>query len=38
MRISLNKIKSYVKIPDGVSDQELIERIGSRLEIGRAHV
>ncbi len=31
MRISLNKIKSYVKIPDGVSDQELIERIGSRL-------
>jgi len=31
MRISLNKIKSYVKIPDGLSDQELIERIGSRL-------
>ncbi len=31
MRISLNKIKSYVKIPDGVSDQELIEHIGSRL-------
>lgn len=31
MRISLNKIKSYVKIPDGITDQELIERIGSRL-------
>lgn len=31
MRISLNKIKSYVKIPDGITDKELIERIGSRL-------
>lgn len=31
MRISLNKIKSYVNIPADISDQDLIERIGSRL-------
>jgi len=31
MRISLNSIKKYVKIPKGISDQELIARIGSRL-------
>lgn len=31
MRISLNAIKNYVKIPQDISDQELIERIGSRL-------
>ncbi len=31
MRISLNAIKSYVQIPESVSNQELIELIGSRL-------
>lgn len=31
MRISLNKIKEYVSIPDHISDQELIDLIGSRL-------
>lgn len=31
MRISLNAIKSYVQIPEAVSNQELIELIGSRL-------
>lgn len=31
MKISLNEIKKLVKIPDGVTDEELIERIGSRL-------
>lgn len=31
MRISLNTIKSYVQIPATVSNQELIELIGSRL-------
>lgn len=31
MRISLNAIKSYVQIPETVSNQELIELIGSRL-------
>lgn len=31
MRISLNAIKSYVPIPESVSNQELIELIGSRL-------
>ena len=31
MRISLNEIKKLVRIPDGVTDEELIERIGSRL-------
>lgn len=31
MKISLNEIKKLVKIPDGITDEELIERIGSRL-------
>lgn len=31
MRISLNKVKEYVSIPTEVSDQELIQLIGSRL-------
>lgn len=31
MRISLNAIKQYVQIPESVSNQELIELIGSRL-------
>lgn len=31
MKISLNEIKKYVKIPEKVSDHELIELIGSRL-------
>lgn len=31
MQISLNKIKSYVKVPDHISDDELIKLIGSRL-------
>ena len=31
MKISLNKIKEYVKIPEQVSDEALIELIGSRL-------
>lgn len=31
MKISLNKIKQYVQIPEEVSDEELIELIGSRL-------
>lgn len=31
MRISLNAIKKYVNIPSTVSDQELIDLIGSRL-------
>lgn len=31
MLISLNEIKKYVSIPKGVSDQDLIELIGSRL-------
>lgn len=31
MKISLNAIKNYVNIPDSISDQELIQRIGSRL-------
>jgi len=31
MRISLNQIKKYIQIPNEVSDQELIELIGSRL-------
>lgn len=31
MRISLNKIKQYVKIPSEISDQALIDLIGSRL-------
>lgn len=31
MLISLNEIKKYVKIPDQISDQELIDLIGSRL-------
>lgn len=31
MKISLNTIKKYVKIPDSVSNEELIELIGSRL-------
>jgi len=31
MKISLNEIKKLVKIPEGVTDEELIERIGSRL-------
>lgn len=31
MLISLNKIKQYVKIPDGITDKELLELIGSRL-------
>lgn len=31
MLISLNAIKRYVKIPDSVSEQELIKLIGSRL-------
>lgn len=31
MRISLNTIKQYVNIPKNISDQELIDLIGSRL-------
>lgn len=31
MKISLNEIKKYVKIPDGVTNKELIELIGARL-------
>lgn len=31
MLISLNKIKQYVKIPDGITNAELLELIGSRL-------
>ena len=31
MRISLNSIKKYVKIPESISNQELIDLIGSRL-------
>lgn len=31
MLISLNEIKKYVQIPDGITDQELINLIGSRL-------
>ncbi len=31
MRISLNAIKSYVRVPESISDQELINLIGSRL-------
>lgn len=31
MKISLNEIKNYVKVPSEVSDQALIELIGSRL-------
>lgn len=31
MLISLNEIKKYVEIPAGISDQDLIELIGSRL-------
>lgn len=31
MRISLNKVKEYIQIPDGITDAELISLIGSRL-------
>ena len=31
MRISFNQIKKYVQIPKDISDQQLIELIGSRL-------
>ncbi len=31
MLISLNKVKEYVNIPDGITDKELIALIGSRL-------
>ena len=31
MLISLNEIKKYVAIPEGISDQDLISSIGSRL-------
>lgn len=31
MKISLNKIKEYVSIPEDISDEQLIELIGSRL-------
>lgn len=31
MKISLNEIKKYVKIPDGITNKELIELIGARL-------
>ncbi len=31
MKISLNKVKNYAKLPSSISDQELIDRIGSRL-------
>lgn len=31
MKISLNKIKSYVQVPSTVSDEELVKLIGSRL-------
>ena len=31
MLISLNEIKKYVAIPEGISDQDLISLIGSRL-------
>lgn len=31
MLISLNKIKQYVKVPDSVTNEELLELIGSRL-------
>ena len=31
MHISLNAIKSYVRVPESISDQELINLIGSRL-------
>lgn len=31
MRISLNTIKKYAKVPESVSDKELLELIGSRL-------
>lgn len=31
MKISLNEIKKLVKIPEGITDDELVQRIGSRL-------